>query len=66
MSPFGKMNNQVHVADVSTNTDISLRSLGKSLIFLSPYNQRRDLQNIGRTSVHQKQEQQSRENYRDE
>ena len=34
MSPFGKMNIQVHVADVSTNTDISLHSLEKEFNFL--------------------------------
>ena len=32
MSPFGKMN--IQVADISTNTDISLHSLGKEFNFL--------------------------------
>ena len=63
MSPFEKMN--IQVADMSTNTDISLHSLEKSLIFLSPCNQQRDLQNIGKISVHRKQEQQNKKNYRE-
>ena len=64
MSPFGKKN--IQVADMSTNTLTSLYiAWKKSLIFLSPCNQQRDLQSIGKISVHQKQEQQNKKNYRE-